>query len=365
MNAWRTFAVSLLLGAALLSGRGAIALDQVPGEPPALQLPADPMARADPDMARVIAALKKLGRRPVETLEPGEARRQPGLNDAAAKIIKHDKLEVNPHAGLDVSDSRFADMGNLHLRFYVPQGATPESNLPVVLYFRGGGWVISDLDDYDATPAALARKSGAAVISVDYPLAPTDKFPAAHDEAVSAYQYVLKRAKGWGYDPARVALCGEGAGGNLALNVAIAAREQNLARPVAVVAIYPVATTAMDTPSKREDATARPLSTAMLTWFAGHVIRSEADRQDPRLNLVAANLKGLPPVTIINAEIDPLRSDGDLLAERLKEAGVETTHRVYEGVTHTFFGMDAVVAKAREAQDFAAAQLKRAFSVAH
>lgn len=336
---------------------------QTPAAPPpasALSQP-DPMAKADPDMAKVIAALRALEPKPIETLEPSEARRQPGVAAAVAEVVADAKLEPKPHAGLDVSDSRFADMGNLHLRFYVPEGATKEANLPIILYFRGGGWVLGSLDSYDATPAALARKTGAAVISADYPMAPTDRFPAAHDEAIDAYKYVLRNAKDWGYDPARIALAGEGAGGNLALATAIAARDQNLARPLAVVAIYPVATTAMDTPSKREDATAKPLNTAMMTWFFGYVLRNDADRKDPRLDLVSAKLAGLPPVTIVNAEIDPLRSDGDLLAAALKEAVVETTHKIYAGVTHDFFRMDAVVAKAREAQDFVAGDLKRRF----
>ena len=332
---------------------------------PAIAPAHDPMAKADPDMAKVVAALQALGPKPIETLEPAEARRQPGPADAIAKIVKDEKLDVKPHAGLKVSDSRFADMGSLHLRFYVPEGATKDQNLPVILYFRGGGWVIGSLDAYDSTPSALARKTGAAVISVEYPLAPTDKFPAAHDEALDAYKYVLKSAKDWGYDPARIALAGESAGGNLAVATALAAREQGLPKPAAILAVYPVATTAMDTPSKREDATAKPLNTAMLTWFFGHVLRNDADRRDARLDLVSADLKGLPPTTIIGAEIDPLRSDGELLAAKLKEAGVETTYRLYSGVTHEFFGMDAVVTKAREAQDFAAAQLKHAFGVAN
>lgn len=360
MNRRTVFAAagSVLLGLAV----GRPALGQSPADPPALASAPDPMAKADPDMAKVLAALQALGPKPIETLEPNEARRQPGPADAVAKVVKDEKLDIQPHAGLTISNSPFADMGNLHLRFYVPESATKDSNLPVVLYFRGGGWVLGDLDDYDATPSALARKANAAVISVDYPLAPTDRFPAAHDEAVDAYLYVLKNAKGWGYDPGRIALVGECAGGNLALNTAIVARDRNLTRPVAVVAVSPIATTAMDTPSKREDATARPLNTATVTWFFGYVLRNDADRQDPRLNLVAADLKGLPPVTVINAEIDPLRSDGDLLADKLKEAGVETTLKTYPGVTHDFFGMDAVVAKARDAQDFAVAQLRRGFS---
>lgn len=321
----------------------------------------DPTAKADPDMAKVLAALQDLGPKPIADLSPADARKQPGAADAVKKVIKDENLKADPHAGLSISNSHFADMGNLRLRWYVPSDANKDSNLPVIVFFRGGGWVIADLDAYDASASALARKTGAAVVSVDYPMAPEHKFPAAHDEAIEAYKYVVKNAKGWGYDPTRIAIVGESAGGNLAVNTAIAARDQNLTLPVAVVSIYPVAETGMDTPSYTEDATAKPLNRAMMGWFFTNTINSPADKQDPRLNLVSANLKGLPPTTIINAEIDPLRSDGEMLAEKLKAAGVDTTRQVYTGVTHEFFGMDAVVAKAREAQDFAVGQLKKGF----
>jgi acetyl esterase/lipase len=99
----------------------------------------------------------------------------------------------------------------------------------------------------------------------------------------------------------------------------------------------------------------------MLAWFFDKVLPTAAAKDDVRLNLVAAYLKGLPPITIINAQIDPLRSDGDLLAEKLKADGNDVTHKLYSGVTHEFFGMDAVVAKAKEAQDFAVAQLQKGF----
>lgn len=315
----------------------------------------------DADMAKVLDTLAKLEPKPIETLSATDARKQPGPTEAVKKIIKDDKIEADPHAGLSISNSRFADMGNLRLRWYVPKDSTKESNLPVIVYFRGGGWVIADLDAYDATPSALARKTGAAVVSVDYPMAPENKFPAAHDEAIDAYKYVLKNAKGWGYNPDKIAIVGESAGGNLALNTAIAARDQNLTKPLAVVSVYPVTTTTLDTPSKREDANAKPLNTPMMKWFFDQVLSKPEDAKDPRLNLVDANLKGLPPVTVINAEVDPLQSDGDMIVEKLKAAGVDTTHKNYQGVTHEFFGMDAVVAKAREAQDFAVQQIKKAF----
>src|SRR5262249_14685410 len=140
------------------------------------------------------------------------------------------------------------------------------------------------------------------------------------------------------------------------------ARDERLPQPKAVVSVYPVTTTTLDTPSKKEDANAKPLNTAMMGWFFDTVLGSDRDRTDPRLNLIGANLTSLPPATIINAQIDPLRSDGDMLADKLKASGNEVTHKTYDGVTHEFFGMDAVVAKAAEAQNFAVSQLQKGFA---
>jgi acetyl esterase/lipase len=320
-----------------------------------------PNVHQDMDMAKVISTWEGLGPKPIETLSPTEARRQPTVADAVKKIVKEENRKIDPHAGLDLTNRSFADMGDLKLRWYVPENAGSSSNLPIVVYFRGGGWVIADLDVYDATPAALARKTGAAVVSVDYPMAPEHKFPAAHDEAMKAYRYVLRNAGRWGYDGNRVAIVGESAGGNLAMNVAIGARDEQLTPPVAVISVYPAATTQDDTPSKKGQANAKPLNTPMLAWFFSHALVSPEQKNDPRLNLVAADLANLPPVTVIGAEIDPLRSDGDMLVDKLKAANNQVTQKVYNGVTHEFFGMDAVVAKAAEAQNFAAAQLKQAF----
>jgi acetyl esterase/lipase len=270
--------------------------------------PADPTRKADPDMAKVLAALAALNPKPIETLIPAEARMQPTATDAVKKVMMDDGIKADPRAGLSVSNSRFADMGNLRLRYYMPEGAGKTSNLPVIAYFRGGGFTIATLDTYDATPAAIARKANAIVVSVDTPLAPENKFPAAHQEAIDAWAYIVKNAKGWGGDPSKLAIIGESAGGNLAVATAIAARDSKTTLPKAVIAIYPIAVTSMDTPSRKEDAAAKPLNAPMLVWFFDKYLARAEDKADPRLNLVAADLKSLPPVTIINAEIDPLRT---------------------------------------------------------
>ena len=213
---------------------------------------ADPSAKADPDMAKVLTVLNRLGPKPIETLTPAEARKQYTVADAVKKVIKDERLDFDPHKGLKISNSHFADMGKLSLRYYTPENTNKDSNIPVVVYFRGDGWVIADLNTYDATPSALARKANAIVVSVDYPMAPEHKFPAAHDEAIEAYKYIVKHAKRWGGNADRIGLVGESAGGNLALATAIAARDQKITVPVAIISIYPVATTTWIPPQKKK-----------------------------------------------------------------------------------------------------------------
>ncbi len=114
----------------------------------------------------------------------------------------------------------------------------------------------------------------------------------------------------------------------------------------------------MNSESYKKNADAKPLNKAMMAWFMKNYTNSEAEAKDPRLNLVEANLKGISPATIITAEIDPLKTEGKLLAEKLREAGVKVEYKNYEGVTHEFFGMASVVGDAKEAQKFASRQLK-------
>jgi acetyl esterase/lipase len=165
----------------------------------------------------------------------------------------------------------------------------------------------------------------------------------------------------WRGDPRRLALGGEGAGGTLAISTAISAMAAGFTRPRAVIAIYPVTQTGAATESYVDSVNAKPLSKAMIGWFLDKTLNSVADKTDTRLDIIHAKLSLLPPVTIINAQIDPLRSDGAMLEEALKQANVKVTRKEYEGVTHEFFGAAAVLPAAKKAQSFAADQLKDAF----
>ena len=231
----------------------------------------------------------------------------------------------------------------------------------MIVYYHGGGWVIANKDVYDGGARGLAKEANAVVVSVDYRLAPEAKFPAQHDDALAAYRWALANAASIKGDPKRVALAGESAGGNLAVATAVAARDAKLQKPVAVIAVYPIAQPDTTTASYETYAAAKPLNRPMMGWFAKHAARTPADLQDPRIDLVKANLADLPPVTIINAEIDPLRDDGLMLEQALKAANVPVERRLYDGVAHEFFGAAAAVDKAKDAQAYAGSRLRAAF----
>ena len=170
----------------------------------------------------------------------------------------------------------------------------------------------------------------------------------------------MKNAPAIGGDAGRVAVGGESAGGNLAVTTAMAARDRQAPMPRHMLVVYPITGSDTSTASYRLHANAKPLNKAMMEWFFIHALRNTTDRRDPRVNLVAANFEGLPDATLIRAEIDPLLSEGEMLEDRLKAAGVGTEAKTYDGVTHEFFGMGAVVAKAKQAQQHAATRLKSA-----
>lgn len=145
--------------------------------------------------------------------------------------------------------------------------------------------------------------------------------------------------------------------------MAIMARDKKIQMPVHILSVYPIAGADMNTESYQKNADAKPLNKPMMMWFNKNYLNNMAEAKDPRINLVAANLKNLPPTTIITDEIDPLQSEGKLLGEKMEAAGVTVSSKNYNGVTHEFFGMATVVPEAKDAQAFAVKQLKDAFGM--
>lgn len=355
------FAAILLAATAASS-----ALAQSPPSPngsppprPAAVATKPPAAAAD--MQAVLAAHASLKPKPIEALTPVQARIQPSAADATKKRMRELGMSTAPDPSVTTRDVPYGADPMQFARIYRP-AAAPAGPLPVVVYFHGGGWVIADVDTYDAAPRLMAQQLNAIVVSVEYRKAPEAKFPAQHDDAATAYRWVLDNAASWGGDPARLALAGESAGGNLAVATAIYARDNRLAAPRAILSVYPIADSRMTIPSRKDSANAKPLNTAMLNWFGHYYSTSKADMKDPRLDLVNANLRGLPPVTIVNAQIDPLRSDGENLAAKLKAAGNRVEQRTFRGVTHEFFGMGKVVRGAHDANMWALEKLRPALA---
>jgi acetyl esterase len=320
---------------------------------------------ADMDMQALLSAYDSLRPKPLATLTPTEARMQPSLADAAIALLEQQGRETWPLAlvpGITTFDDFISGPdGMLGVRIYMPDGVGP---FPVVVYFHGGGWVLGSNDQYDSSARGIAKHANAVVVSVNYRLAPEAAFPAQHQDALATYQWACNNATCINGDAKRIALAGECAGGTLALDTAIAARQRGLFSPLHVLAIYPIAqTSGMLTPSHLDCEHAKPLNRATLNWFAAQAFTTENSAVDlvaheRMTDLVDGDLDLLPPVTLISARIDPLRSDSDMLAAALTRARTEVQHATYDGVTHDFFGMAAVLSKAKQAQAFAGRRLK-------
>ncbi|WP_420456178.1 alpha/beta hydrolase [Rubrivirga sp.] len=316
----------------------------------------------DPQMWAVVDQLMTYGNVPYPQLTGFQARMEKtptnavmdllmktGLPPMPPKVaVNHRKIPVGPSQGLLV-------------RTYTPMGAS--GRLPVIVYFHGGGWVIADLDTYEAGAVALATKANAVVVSVAYRQAPENPYPAAHDDAFAAYQWVLQNAASINGDPDRVALAGESAGGNLAVATAIRARDEGVPMPSAIVSVYPVADGDVQSASYDRYANALPLNRGGMEWFFDNYTPDWRTREYDWIDLVEADLAGLPPTTVINAQIDPLEAEGGDLADALEAAGVDVERQVFSGVTHEFFGMSAVLEQAGAAQDLAARRLKAAWGM--
>ena len=352
-------------GLFVLIAGAALGCDKPAEEAPVAETEAPAVAPApagpDSQMAAVLQELTALGGKPTETLTAAEARKQPTPTDAVKALLTKQGKPTAPEPVAKVQDRTIPGPGGaIPVRIYTPAGTGP---LPVVLYIHGGGWVIANLDVYDASARAVANAAGAIVVSTHYRQGPEHKFPAAHDDVDAGYAWVLKNAATLNGNPAKVAVMGESAGGNLAISVSRSARQKGLPMPVHQVLVYPIANYDVNTPSYQENAAAKPLNKPMMEWFFQNYLRSPADGEDPRISpLRATDLAGLPATTIITAQIDPLRSESEELGRKLQAAGVSVEHTHFDGVSHGFFGMGAVVDKAKEAVAKVGARLKEAFS---
>ncbi len=289
------------------------------------------MTDLDPDAEAYLARLREAGAPPLEDGTPEQAR--------AAHVASAAALSGPGEPVEEVRDER---VGGVPVRTYVPSGARG-----TVVWSHGGGWVVGTLDTYDATCRALARAAGATVVAVDYDLAPGARHPRQAQQ-VGAVLDALPDGP--------VALAGDSAGGHLSVLAATAA-----GRPLAALAlVYPVVRPHLDTPSAREHATGKALTTAGMRWYWSHYAGDAGGPADPGLDLLARDLAGLPPTLVLTAGHDPLRDEGLALADALEAAGVPVARSSYDGQVHGFFRLGAVIAQAAPARQEVGAFLRAA-----
>jgi acetyl esterase len=240
--------------------------------------------------------------------------------------------------------------GRLRVRIYRPAGSV-ERLLPTILYLHGGGWAIGSLEAYDLPCRFFCARSGCAVVAVDYRLAPEHKFPAALDDAVAAFRWLVAESEKLGIDPDRIVVAGDSAGGTLAAVVAQQVRGEERT-PCLQWLIYPATDLGADTPSHTSCGEGFLLSRADMEWFCSLYLNDPAEIADPRVSpLRAPDLSGLPPALIFTAGLDPLRDEGQAYAERLTAAGVKTVHREFDSLIHGFVGMRGALQAAARAMD--------------
>lgn len=310
------------------------------------------MAELDRSAATVLDMIRLSGAPATETLTPVEARiaylgARTALSPDAPEITEIRNLEApGPH-------------GPIPLRLY-RDGPDPAPR-SVLVFFHGGGWVIGDLDTHDVVCRQLARKTGAAIIAVDYRMGPEEKFPAAVDDAIAATAWIAKNAATLNVDAGRLAVGGDSAGGNLATVVAIDARDLHGPAIALQALIYPSTLIDSTAESQHLFAEGYGLNSAMMAYFRAHYLASKADRADWRASpMLAKSFANLPPALIITAGFDPLRDDGETYAVRLAQAGVPVTLKRFPGQIHGFLLMGRIIPQAADAiEDIAAAMKSR------
>ena len=308
-----------------------------------------------PRMAGVLDRIRRAGRPPFHSMSPQQARL---AYEAASEV-----LEL-PRAPLPRVESLLIPAGDgemLPARLYAPSTA---ASLPVMLYLHGGGFTIGNLETHDSLCRQIALRSGAAVVALDYRLAPEHRFPAAVDDSWAALRWLAAEGHRLGLDGHRLAVGGDSAGGTLAAVAAILARDQGL--PLALqVLITPGTTAHADTPSHRLFANGFLLEAAGIAWFFDHYI-DHHHRKDWRFApLELDDAEGVAPACVVLAECDPLVDEGLAYADKLRASGVAVSLELYRGLTHDFIKMGRVLPEALHAQEALAQALRQAFTSHH
>jgi acetyl esterase len=302
-------------------------------------------------MALILDRIAQAKRAPFHTLTPAQAR---ATYERGAEVLEPPRVPLERVEDLRVP---VAPGTTVAARLY----AASHQRLPVMLYLHGGGFMIGGLETHDALCRQLAQRSGAAVVSLDYRLAPEHRFPVAVDDSWAALDWLAANAASLGLDPDRLAVGGDSAGGTLAAVCAIHARDRGLRLRLQVL-VTPGTTAHADTPSHQRFAQGYLLEAETIRWFFDHYI-DPADRTDWRFApLLADDLEGVAPAFVLLAEADPLVDEGLAYADRLRASGVEVGLELVRGVTHDFIKLGRLLPEAAAAQAAIAHALQEAFS---
>jgi len=304
----------------------------------------------------------------LDLMEKAAAAGRPKLHTLSASVGRAvaDKLsadgEVEPAEVAAVSDGTLpGPHGAIALRCYRPIGVTG-NRLATLIYYHGGGFVIGNLETHDSTCRRIANRSRCQVIAIDYRLAPEHPFPVPLDDALAAFRHIRDHAEAFDADPARLAVGGDSAGGNLAAVVCQQARAAGEATPAYQMLIYPATDNTRQMASHRDFADGYFLSRDLIDWFLKHYIPAGTDLGDLRLSpLLAKDVAGLPPAFVLTAGFDPLRDEGRAYADRLLAAGIKVTYVNYPGTIHGFFSMTRFLKQGLIANDEAAGVLAAQF----
>lgn len=297
-----------------------------------------------PHVAAILQAMAEAGGPGIHELEPADAR-------GVYQMMHADLNKVDLPVVQDLS------AGNVPIRLYRP--APMGEKLPVIVFYHGGGWVIGDLDTHDAPCRMLAAETGYAVVAVDYGLAPENPFPAAVNDAYEALKWVAANSDTLGIDAEKIAVAGDSAGGNLAAVMCHKTRDEAGPKISHQLLVYPVTDDAMDTVSYVDNGEGYMLSRDTMTWFFGHYMVPDAAGNPLLSPLHATSFAELPPATVITAEYDPLRDEGEAYADKLKAAGIDTLKQRIDGQVHGFFTMTDMMPEAAEVIALGAERLKR------
>ena len=301
----------------------------------------------DPQVKALLDGMAEVGAPPITEQTPEQAR------ETGAVL---GQLSVPEEVASAVDRTIPGPGGELPVRIYRPDSPVPHA---AMVWFHGGGFVIGSIDGSDGVCRALCRRSGVAVVSVGYRLAPEHPFPAAPDDALAALDWVHAHAAELEIDPRRIAVGGDSAGGNLAAVTA-------LDRPDTVafqLLVYPVTDLTMTSESYLENGEGYLLTAEGMRWFVEHYTTDAEQRHEPRLSpLFADDVSRAAPAFVLTAEYDPLRDEGEAYAKKLLDAGVPVQVKRYDGMIHAFFGMSAVLDATSEALDDAAHALREALS---